>query len=48
MIDTGIIEVTPAWDALVELQRIQDEAAIARQKKLRAIALSDDDWLMMA
>jgi len=47
IIETGIIDVIPAWDVLVELQRIQEEAAIARQQRLRAIALADDEWLMM-
>jgi hypothetical protein len=47
IIETGIIDVIPAWDVLVELHRIQEEAAIARQQRLRAIALADDEWLMM-
>jgi len=46
-VQTGIVETVPAWDALVELQRIQNEAAEARRQRLRAIALADDEWLMM-
>lgn len=47
-IQTGIIEVTPARDALGELQRKQAEAEQARRDRLRAIALADDEWLMVA
>ena len=47
-VQTGIVETIPAWDALVELQRIQNEAAEARRQRLRAIALADDEWLMMS
>lgn len=46
VIETGIIEVTPARNALAELDRIAKEAAAARKKRLRALALADDDWLM--
>ena len=46
-VQTGIIPVMPAWDALVELQRMQDEAEIARRERLRALVLADDEWLMM-
>ena len=48
VIQTGIVQVKPAWDALVDLQRARDEADIERKKRLRAIALADDDWLMSA
>ena len=47
-IQTGIIEVTPARDVLGELQRQQAEAEQARRDRLRAIALADDEWLMVA
>lgn len=47
-IQTGIIEVTPARDVLGELQRKQAEAEQARRDRLRAIALADDEWLMVA
>ena len=47
-IQTGIIEVTPALDALGEIQRSKDEAERIRRAKLRAIALADDEWLMVA
>lgn len=47
-VQTGIVETKPAWDVLVELKRLGDEAEIARKQRLRAIALADDDWLMMA
>jgi hypothetical protein len=47
-VQTGIVKTTPAWDVLIELQRLNDEAEIARQQRLRAIALADDEWLMMA
>ena len=47
-IQTGIIEVTPARDALGEIQRAKDEAERIRQAKFRAIALADDEWLMVA
>jgi hypothetical protein len=46
-VQTGIVETAPAWDVLAELQRIQVEAAEARRQRLRAIALADDEWLMM-
>jgi hypothetical protein len=46
-VQTGIVEAVPAWDVLAELQRIQNEAAEARRQRLRAIALADDEWLMM-
>lgn len=46
-VQTGVIEATPAWDALSKLQRDYEEAERIRRKKLRAIALADDDWLMM-
>jgi hypothetical protein len=48
VIERGRIPTVPAWDAMIELQRIQQEAEIARLERLRAIALADDDWLMMA
>lgn len=47
-IQTGIIEVSPAWDALGVLERRQAEAEMARRKRLRAIAEADDEWLMVA
>lgn len=47
-IQTGIIEVTPARDALGKLQQARDEADRIRRAKLRAIALADDEWLMVA
>jgi len=47
-VQTGIIEVKPAWDALVELQQQRDEAERARLERLRAILLADDEWLMAA
>lgn len=47
-IQTGIIEVTPARDVLGELQRRQAEADQARRDRYRAIALADDEWLMVA
>lgn len=43
-----IITVSPALDVLSELQRIADEAARANAERLRAIAIADDEWLMMA
>jgi hypothetical protein len=46
-VQTGIVETVPVWDVLAELQRIQNEAAEARRQRLRAIALADDEWLMM-
>jgi hypothetical protein len=46
-VQTGIVEAVPVWDVLAELQRIQNEAAEARRQRLRAIALADDEWLMM-
>ena len=52
---TGIIEtpaVTPARNVLAEMQQKQAEAnqarAIAEQQRIRAIALADDEWLMVA
>jgi hypothetical protein len=45
---TGVIPSMPAWDMMAELQRRQAEAEAARLARLRAIALADDDWLMMA
>lgn len=51
-VHTGIIETTPARDVLSELNRLTDEAArIAereRKKRLRAQALEEDEWLLMA
>lgn len=46
-VETGIVETVPAWDALGRLQEASDEAERVRRKKLRMIALADDDWLMM-
>lgn len=48
VIVTGIVEVKPAWDALVEIQQQRDEAERVRIKKLRALLLADDEWLMSA
>jgi hypothetical protein len=48
VIQTGIVEVKPAWDAMVDLQRMQEEAEQVRRERLRAIALADDEWLMVA
>lgn len=47
-IQTGIIEVTPARNVLGEIQWKQAEAEQVRRDKLRAIALADDEWLMVA
>lgn len=47
-IHTGVIEVQPARDVLGELQRQRDAADRVRRAKLRAIALADDEWLMVA
>lgn len=48
---TGIIKakkVTPARNVLREIQQKQAEAEQVRRAKLRAIALADDEWLMVA
>ena len=47
-VQTGIVETTPAWDAIGELDNLSAEAERLRKKKLRAIALADDEWLMVA
>lgn len=47
-IQTGIIAVRPAWDVMAEMQQRAEEAERARQERLRAIALADDEWLMVA
>ncbi len=47
-VQTGIVPVRPAWDVMAELQQRADEAERTRRAKLRAIALADDDWLMVA
>ena len=47
-IQTGISPVRPAWDVMADLQQRADEADRIRRAKLRAIALADDDWLMVA
>lgn len=46
VIQTGVIEVRPALNALDELRRIQRQAATERKRRLRVIALADDEWLM--
>lgn len=45
---TGIVEVRPAWDVMVELQQQRDEAERARLERLKAIIQADDEWLMVA
>jgi hypothetical protein len=47
LIERGIVQITPAWDVMVQLQQMQQEAEIARLERLRAIALADDEWMMM-
>ncbi len=47
-VQTGIVPVRPAWDVMAEIQQRTDEAERIRRAKLRAIALADDDWLMVA
>lgn len=47
-IHTGVVSVKPAFDALGKLKRTKDEAEAARLAKLRAIALAEDEWLMVA
>ena len=47
-VQTGIVPVRPAWDVMAELQQRADEAERIRRAKLRAIALADDEWLMVA
>lgn len=48
VIQRGIVETRPAWDVMAELQQMQQEAELARLERLRAIALADDEWMMMA
>jgi hypothetical protein len=48
LIERGVVQITPAWDVMVQIQQMQAEAEIARLERLRAIALADDEWLMMA
>jgi hypothetical protein len=48
LIERGVVQITPAWDVMVQLQQMQAEAEMARLERLRAIALADDEWLMMA
>lgn len=48
---TGIIQVPsiiPALDVLGDMQAKQAQADQARLDRLRAIALADDEWLMVA
>lgn len=47
-IQTGIIAVRPAWDVMAEMQQRAEEAERVRRERLRAIALADDEWLMVA
>ena len=47
-IQTGVIAVRPAWDVMAEMQQRAEEAERARRERLRAIALADDEWLMVA
>jgi hypothetical protein len=46
VIETGIVTVRPAWDAMAELQRIADEAAFEQRNRLMALLRADDEWLM--
>jgi len=48
IIETGIIDVRPAWNVTAEMQKRAREAKRIRRAKLRAIALADDEWLMVA
>ena len=45
-VSTGIIEPSPAMDWLGDLAAKDAEAKRLRKKRLRQIALADDDWLM--
>ena len=45
-VSTGIIEPSPAMNWLGDLTAKDAEAKRLRKKRLRQIALADDDWLM--
>lgn len=46
VIERHIISVYPAWDAMAELQRIADQAALEHRIRLMALLRADDEWLM--
>ena len=46
-VHTGVIAVRPAANELANYRRMKREAAESRAARLRQIALSDDEWMMM-